>query len=87
MLVEQVLPRVVLVAALGGGKVPIDANRLASVAARHRATTAQVALAWLLATSPATLAIPGTGSLDHLGENLAAAGLRLTADDVVQLAG
>jgi aryl-alcohol dehydrogenase-like predicted oxidoreductase len=70
---------------LGGGTVPIDANRLADVAARHRATTAQVALAWLLATSPATLAIPGTGSLDHLSENLAAAGLRLTADDLAQL--
>jgi aryl-alcohol dehydrogenase-like predicted oxidoreductase len=70
---------------LGGGRVPIDANRLADVAARHQATTAQVALAWLLATSPATLAIPGTGSLDHLSENVAAAGLRLTADDLAQL--
>jgi aryl-alcohol dehydrogenase-like predicted oxidoreductase len=71
---------------LGGGKVPIDPARLANVAARHQATAAQVALAWLLATSPATLAIPGTGSLDHLTENVAAAGLRLTADDLAELA-
>jgi len=70
---------------LGGGNVPIDANRLADVAARHRATTAQIALAWLLATSPATLAIPGTGSLDHLTENLMAAGILLTTDDLTQL--
>jgi aryl-alcohol dehydrogenase-like predicted oxidoreductase len=71
---------------LGGGTVPTDANRLAKVAARHQATPAQIALAWLLATSPATLAIPGTSSLDHLTENMAAAGLRLTADDLAQLA-
>ncbi|ROT25831.1 oxidoreductase [Micromonospora sp. HM5-17] len=71
---------------LGGGAVPIDPTRLANVAARHRATTAQVALAWLLAVSPATLAIPGTGSLDHLTENVSAAGLHLTADDMAELA-
>ncbi|MBF8189814.1 aldo/keto reductase [Nonomuraea sp. K274] len=43
------------------------------------------ALAWLLATSPVTLAIPGTSSLDHLTENIAAAGLRLTSDDLAEL--
>lgn len=57
------------------------------VATRYRASTAQVALAWLLARSPVTLAIPGTSSLDHLAENTAAAGLRLTADDLTALAG
>jgi aryl-alcohol dehydrogenase-like predicted oxidoreductase len=71
---------------LGGGSVPVDPDRLAAVAGRHRATTAQVALAWLLAMSPATLAIPGTGSLDHLAENVAAAGLDLTAEDLAELA-
>jgi pyridoxine 4-dehydrogenase len=71
---------------LGGGATPVAANRLANVAARHRASTAQIALAWLLATSPVTLAIPGTGSLDHLAENVAAAGLHLTADDLAELA-
>jgi hypothetical protein len=43
---------------LGGGRELIDQASLANVAARHQATTAQVALAWLLATSPVTLAIP-----------------------------
>lgn len=67
---------------LGGGPVPIDPSRLAQVADRHGATTAQVALAWLLAVSPVTLPIPGTTSPDHLAENVAAAHLRLTADDL-----
>lgn len=72
---------------LGGGGQKIDPDRLASIAARHGATTAQVALAWLLGTSPAILAIPGTSVLDHLTENIAAAGLRLTAEDLAELAG
>ncbi|WP_182907381.1 aldo/keto reductase [Microbispora sp. H13382] len=72
---------------LGGGGQRIDHARLTSVAARHRATTAQVALAWLLAASPVTLPIPGTGSLGHLTENVGAAGLRLTADDLAELGG
>ncbi len=72
---------------LGGGKERIDPALLADVAARHQATTAQVALAWLLAASPVTLAIPGTSSLDHMSENIAAAGLRLSADEVAELAG
>lgn len=72
---------------LGGGRTRLDTARLTSVAARHRATHAQVALAWLLATSPVTLAIPGTTSLDHLADNIAAADLRLTNDDLAELVG
>lgn len=72
---------------LGGGRERIDPARLADVAARHHATTAQVALAWLLVTSPVTLAIPGTSSLDHLTENVAAAGLHLTVEDLAELSG
>ncbi|MCW2947183.1 MAG: aldo/keto reductase [Actinoallomurus sp.] len=72
---------------LGGGDRPIDPARLEKVAARHQATISQVALAWLLGTSPVMLAIPGTGSLDHLEENVAAAGLELTGADVQELAG
>ena len=53
----------------------------AEIAERHRATPAQVALAWLLRRSPATLPIPGTLSLDHLRENLAAVELELTDDE------
>ena len=55
------------------------------IAARHRATTRQVVLAWLLARSPSMLPIPGTGSLDHLEENVGAAGLTLTAEEVSRL--
>jgi aryl-alcohol dehydrogenase-like predicted oxidoreductase len=68
---------------LGGGRA--DLTRLTPVATRHEATPAQVALAWLLTISPATLAIPGTSTLDHLTENLAAADLQLTADDLAEL--
>lgn len=54
-------------------------DRLAAVAARVGATPAQVALAWLLRRSPVVLPIPGTRSLDHLAENVAAAELDLGA--------
>ncbi|GII29120.1 aldo/keto reductase [Planotetraspora mira] len=70
---------------LGGGWRPIDGARLAGVMARHQATMSQVALAWLLASSPVMLAIPGTGSLDHLEENMAAGRIRLTPDDLAAL--
>ncbi|MED7954215.1 oxidoreductase [Streptomyces sp. BE303] len=70
---------------LGGGWVPLDLERLGRVAARVGATTSQVALGALLASSPSVLAIPGTGSLDHLEENLAAGGLVLGAEDLAEL--
>jgi len=47
----------------------------------HGATSEQIALAWLLRRSPATLPIPGTLSLDHLRENLAAAEIELADDE------
>ncbi|WP_406089162.1 oxidoreductase [Streptomyces sp. NBC_01013] len=72
---------------LGGGRTPLDTERLGKVAARLGATTAQVQIASLLATSPAMLAIPGTGSLDHLEENLAANDLRLGEEDLSELRG
>ncbi|MFJ3147041.1 oxidoreductase [Streptomyces halstedii] len=72
---------------LGGGGNPLDAERLGKVAARLGATTAQVQLASLLAFSPSLLAIPGTGSLNHLEENMAAGGLDLTAEDLAVLRG
>lgn len=71
---------------LGGGFDPIEHGRLVNIAERHEATTTQVALAWLLASSPNMLAIPGTGSPAHLTENLAAAGLHLDAADLAELA-
>lgn len=70
---------------LGGGKERIDVNRLATIAARENATPLQIALAWLLATSRVTLAIPGTSSLDHLMTNIAAASLDLAPADMLDL--
>jgi aryl-alcohol dehydrogenase-like predicted oxidoreductase len=72
---------------LGGGFDPIDTSRLEKTAAKHGATVQQVALAALLATSPVMLPIPGTGSLAHLEENVGAASVQLTADDIADLAG
>lgn len=68
-----------------GGFQPLTAERLDAVAARHQASVPQVALAWLLARSPNILLIPGTGSLEHLEENLAAGALRLSAEDLAEL--
>ena len=61
----------------------LDRNpALREVAERHRTTARQVVLAWLLARSPAVLPIPGTGTVAHLEDNLAAAGLQLSAAEV-----
>src|SRR5665213_2438498 len=70
-------------APLGGGDLT-QAQHLAAIAAEHDATPGQVALAWLLARSPMMLPIPGTSSIEHLEENVAAAALRLTADEVAE---
>jgi pyridoxine 4-dehydrogenase len=58
---------------------------LEQVAADHEATPAQVAIAWLLARSPVMLPIPGTSSLSHLEENVAAAAIRLSERDLERL--
>ena len=63
----------------------VDHPVLQRVAARHGATVFQVALAWLLQHSPAMLVIPGTSSVDHLDENVAAAEIRLTTKDMKEL--
>jgi aryl-alcohol dehydrogenase-like predicted oxidoreductase len=55
------------------------------VASSHHATPAQVRLAWTLAHGPHVLAIPGTGDPGHLAQNVAAATLRLTAEDLARL--
>jgi pyridoxine 4-dehydrogenase len=60
---------------------------IASVAAKHGATPAQIALAWLLHKDPHVLLIPGTSSLTHLEQNVAAARIALDADDLVALDG
>ncbi|WP_457033516.1 oxidoreductase [Kitasatospora sp. P5_F3] len=56
-----------------------------AVAGRHGVTVQQVAIAWLLQHSPAILPIPGTSSLAHLEDNIAAADVRLTDDDMHEL--
>ena len=63
----------------------LKAPVLHQLAKRHGATIFQIALAWLLARSPAMLVIPGTSSVDHLGDNVAAAEIRLTARDIEEL--
>jgi len=60
---------------------------LAEIARIHGITTAQVALAWLLAHTPVMLPIPGTSSIAHLEENVAAAGIRLSAEELARLDG
>ena len=60
------------------GRLAAATGRLAEVARSHGATPAQVALAWLLRRSPVMAPIPGTSSVEHLEENMAAAELELT---------
>ena len=63
----------------------LDHPTLNAVAARHGATVFQIALAWLLKHSPSILVIPGTSSVEHLEENVAAAEIRLTRRDLKEL--
>jgi pyridoxine 4-dehydrogenase len=62
---------------LGAGSLAEAGGALVEIARRHRASPAQVALAWLLRRSPVMLPIPGTSSVAHLEENVAAAALQL----------
>ncbi|KVS63399.1 aldo/keto reductase family oxidoreductase [Burkholderia cepacia] len=68
-----------------GGFSPLQSSTLSDVAARVGATPMQVALAWLLHRAPNILLIPGTSSVAHLRENLAAAGLVLPDDALADL--
>ena len=67
---------------LATGRLARPGGALDRIRARHDATFAQVALAWLLAKSPVMLPIPGTSSVAHLEENVAAAALRLSGEEV-----
>jgi aryl-alcohol dehydrogenase-like predicted oxidoreductase len=68
-----------------GGFSPLQSSRLDAIAALVRATPMQVALAWLLQRSPNILLIPGTSSVKHLRENLAAATLELPKEALAEL--
>jgi pyridoxine 4-dehydrogenase len=70
-----------------GGFNPLQSSTLSAVAARLGATPMQVALAWLLRRAPNILLIPGTSSVAHLKENLAAAEIVLSDEAIKQLEG
>jgi len=70
-----------------GGFTPLQSSVLDRVAGSMQATPMQVALAWLLQRSPNILLIPGTSSMNHLRENLAAAALELPSDVITKLNG
>lgn len=68
-----------------GGALASSPGALSNVAQRHNATTAQIALAWLLQRSPVVVPIPGTSSIEHAEENIAATEIVLTPDDLEEL--
>ena len=68
-----------------GGFTPLQSSTLSSVAEQLGSTPLQIALAWLLQRSPSMLLIPGTSSVAHLRENLAAAAITLTPEALEQL--
>ncbi len=70
-----------------GGFSPLQSSTLSSVATRLDATPMQIALAWLLHRSPNVLLIPGTASVEHLRENLAAAEIELSPETLAELDG
>jgi pyridoxine 4-dehydrogenase len=70
---------------LAAGRVSGRSSPIGQVAAKLKATPSQLALAWLLARSPVMLPIPGTSSVAHLEENVAAAGLKIDASEMQEL--
>ena len=70
---------------LATGRLSGSGSSLAAAAARHGVTPSQLALAWLLHRARVMLPIPGTGSLDHLRENCAAALIELTENELKEL--
>ena len=72
---------------LATGDLARPGGPLDEIAAHHDATPGQVALAWLLARSPVMIPIPGTSSVEHLEENVAAAELRLSDEELATLSG
>jgi aryl-alcohol dehydrogenase-like predicted oxidoreductase len=74
-------------APLDAGPLTETGGLLDQIAARHGASQGQIALAWLLQRSPVMLVIPGTSSVKHLEENVAAAGITFSGDDLQALEG
>lgn len=70
---------------VAAGKLANPGGTLYETAKKHGATAAQLSIAWLLHDSPVMLPIPGTSSVAHLEENIAAAGVRLSQDEWAQI--
>ncbi|MEQ1580732.1 MAG: aldo/keto reductase [Steroidobacteraceae bacterium] len=70
---------------LAAGGLTKSGSILDRIATAHRATPGQIALAWLLARSPVMLPIPGTSKVAHLEQNVAAAAIRLSAEEMASL--
>jgi aryl-alcohol dehydrogenase-like predicted oxidoreductase len=70
---------------LATGRLAEPGGPLDRIAGEHDATPAQIALAWLLARSPVMLPIPGTSSVEHLEENVAATRVQLSPEDVAEI--
>jgi pyridoxine 4-dehydrogenase len=70
---------------LAAGRLSGEKSQVAEVAEELKATPSQVALAWLLERSPVMLPIPGTSRVEHLEENVAAAGLKLDVKKMREL--
>jgi pyridoxine 4-dehydrogenase len=70
---------------LAAGKLSGPDSPIGRVASQLKATPSQVALAWLLSRSPVMLPIPGTSKVEHLEENVAAAGLKIDENEMQQL--
>jgi pyridoxine 4-dehydrogenase len=70
---------------LATGRLAEPGGPLDRIAREHDATPAQIALAWLLARSPVMLPIPGTSSIEHLEENLAATRIQLSSEEVAEV--
>ncbi|MGH2514637.1 MAG: aldo/keto reductase, partial [Ktedonobacterales bacterium] len=70
---------------LATGNLTRPGGPLDRIAHKHNRAPAQIALAWLLQRSPVMLPIPGTGSVRHLEENVAAAGIHLSQEDFDEL--
>jgi pyridoxine 4-dehydrogenase len=70
---------------LATGRLAEPGGPLDRIVSEHGATPAQVALAWLLARSPVMLPIPGTSSVEHLEENVAALDIELSPEEVAEI--
>jgi len=70
---------------LATGRLAEPGGPLDRIAGAHEATPAQIALAWLLARAPVMLPIPGTSSIEHFEENLGAAEIELSPDEVAEI--